>query len=62
MTVVEQILEAVQGLDEPRQREVLALARYLREEPDVSIAAVDSTMRPQSMLGAPDCESVRDSA
>lgn len=41
MTVVEQILQAVQGLDERRQREVLALARCLHDEPDASIATVD---------------------
>lgn len=41
MTVVEEILLAVQDLDEGRQREVLALAQCLREEPDVSISSVD---------------------
>lgn len=41
VTVVEEIVLAVQELDEERQREVLALARRLREEPDVSIASVD---------------------
>lgn len=41
VTVVEEILLAVRDLDEERQREVLALARCLREEPDVSIATVD---------------------
>lgn len=41
MTIVEQIVEAVRDLDERRQREVLAMARCLRSEPDVSLTGVD---------------------
>jgi hypothetical protein len=41
MTVIEQIVDAVEKLDERRQRLVLALVARLREVPDVSLATVD---------------------
>lgn len=41
MTVIEQILAELSGLDEGRQRELLAFARSLRAEPDVSVEGVD---------------------